>query len=93
MKLMTKDGWKLEHRHAMEQLIGRPLLPSEEVHHRNGDRTNNTTDGPLVEFRSGNLELWTTSQPKGQRVEDKVEWAVELLNLYRPDLLATPVTT
>ena len=72
---------------------GVSLLPSEEVHHRNGDRTDNTANGPLVEFRSGNLELWTMSQPKGQRVEDKVEWAVELLKLYRPDLLADPVTT
>jgi hypothetical protein len=90
---MTEDGWKHEHRHVMAELIGRPLLSSEEVHHVNGDRTDNTTNGPLVEFRSGNLELWTTSQPKGQRVEDKVEWAVELLKLYRPDLLAEQVHT
>jgi hypothetical protein len=90
---MTEDGWQHEHRYRVAQLLGRPLLSSEEVHHRNGDRTDNTTNGPLVEFRSGNLELWTTSQPKGQRVEDKVEWAVELLKLYRPDLLADPVTT
>jgi predicted nucleic acid-binding Zn ribbon protein len=88
VKVMTEDGWKLEHRHVMEQLIRRSLLPTEEVHHRNGDRTDNTTDGPLVDFRSGNLELWSTSQPKGQRVADKVEYAVELLRLYRPDPLA-----
>lgn len=83
------DGkWVLEHRHVMAQLIGRPLLRTEEVHHVNGDRGDNTVNGPLVDFRSGNLELWSTSQPKGQRVADKVEYAVELLKLYRPDLLA-----
>jgi hypothetical protein len=82
-------GWVLEHRYAMEQVLGRPLLPNETPHHVNGNRSDNATDGPLVNFRSGNLELWSTSQPKGQRVADKVEYAVELLRLYRPDLLAT----
>ena len=26
--------------------------------------------------------MWTTSQPKGQRVEDKIQWAKELLVEY-----------
>jgi hypothetical protein len=64
---------------VMEQIIGRPLLPSENVHHVNGDRTDN---------RPENLELWTKSQPSGQRVTDKVEWAMELLKLYAPDRLS-----
>lgn len=29
-----------------------------------------------------NLELWTKSQPKGQRVEDKIAWAIEFLGQY-----------
>ena len=29
-----------------------------------------------------NLELWTTSQPRGQRVEDKIAWAQEFLAQY-----------
>ena len=29
-----------------------------------------------------NLELWTVSQPKGQRVEDKMEWALGFLSQY-----------
>jgi len=32
--------------------------------------------------RESNLELWSSSQPKGQRVEDKVAWAREILALY-----------
>jgi hypothetical protein len=57
----------------MEQQLGRKLLPGENVHHRNGVKTDN---------RSDNLELWSTSQPYGQRVEDKVQWAREILMLY-----------
>lgn len=72
--------WVTQHRVVMESVIGRRLRPEESVHHRNGDRGDN---------RPGNLELWSTSQPAGQRVTDKVAWAVELLELYTPELLAT----
>ncbi|MBC7373640.1 MAG: HNH endonuclease [Frankiales bacterium] len=62
-----------EHRLVMAQKLGRPLLPDEVVHHRNGNRLDNSPD---------NLELWTTAQPKGQRVEDKLEWAYAMLARY-----------
>lgn len=81
----------LEHRLVMEQLLGREMTRSESVHHVSGQRDDNRTDGPLVNFRSGNLELWSSWQPSGQRVADKVEFAVELLREYAPDLLAEPV--
>ncbi len=80
-----------EHRWVFEQLVGRDLLPFENVHHVNGQRDDNRTDGPPVmtpdgNLRSGNLELWSTSQPAGQHVGDKVAWAIDLLSLYAPQL-------
>ena len=70
----------LEHRLVMQEQIGRELRPEETVHHVNGVKDDN---------RIENLELWSSSHPYGQRVEDKVDWAVEMLRRYRPDLLSS----
>jgi hypothetical protein len=74
-----KSGSISEHKFVMSEMLGRALLPHENVHHKNGGRADN---------RPENLELWTRSQPAGQRVVDRVEWAKEILRTYEPEALA-----
>lgn len=73
LKGQNKVERQLQHRVVMEERLGRPLLKHENVHHRNGIRHDN---------RLENLELWSTSQPSGQRVEEKLAWAREIVLLY-----------
>lgn len=61
------------HTFVMEAMIGRRLRAGENVHHVNGNRADN---------RPGNLELWVSSQPSGQRPADLANYARSLLARY-----------
>jgi hypothetical protein len=71
-----KNGRVLEHVAVVSAHIGRALLPEETVHHKNGNRADN---------RIENLELWSSRHPAGQRVQDKVEFAREILDEGAPE--------
>ena len=82
---INKDGYRFvydrgirkyvcEHRLVYENHYGVKLNCFQNVHHINGDRQDN---------RIENLELWDTSQPSGQRVEDKIEFYFKLIDGYK----------
>lgn len=79
---VNQDGYKrvnfygkpmLEHRYLMEKKLGRELFPWETIHHKNGERTDNSDE---------NLEVWVVRPHKGQRVADSIPWAIEFLTAY-----------
>jgi len=80
----STNKWMAEHRLIMKNHLGRDLSSDENVHHLNGDRADN---------RLENLELWNKSQPYGQRVEDKINFAIEILNKYAPEYLDENLNT
>ena len=74
----NKRGYVKEHIFIMSEFLNRPLMSGETVHHKNGIRTDNCIK---------NLELWTKNHGNGQRIEDLIVFAVDILKKYSPELL------
>jgi|ERR1019366_1856990 hypothetical protein len=88
-RVVFADGKsRQEHRVVAEQVLGRSLLPTENIHHRNGARSDNTA-GPCLTLPKctcvdgpHNLEMWSTMQPSGKRIPDLIAYAKEILRRY-----------
>jgi len=66
----------LFHRYKMSVKLKRKLFDHENVHHIDGNKSNNNIE---------NLELWSSYQPCGQRVVNKIKWARNILDQYKND--------
>lgn len=75
-----QNGWVRQHLLVMSRHLGRPIdtEAGEMVHHKNGNKHDNSIE---------NLELCLSLQPPGQRVEDLIPYAAEILRRYAPQLL------
>lgn len=83
-RVLSVDGEVIkEHRLIVENILGRKLQSSENVHHKNGKRDDN---------RLKNLELWASSQPSGQQPAHLVAWAREILYRYATEVEDHPET-
>ena len=70
----TVDGAVVRRsRYTVEKSLGRKLLPEESIHHKNGIRNDDCIE---------NLELWSCTHPYGQRVSEKIVWAIDYLKKY-----------
>jgi hypothetical protein len=61
----SKQGGRAKHRKLAEELLGRKLRPGEEVHHMDGDRSNDAPHNLIVTSSHGtHMRLGHKGQPR-----------------------------
>jgi HNH endonuclease len=66
--IKTESGWVAEHKLVAEEKIGRELLSSEIVHHRNGNTTDNHEDNLQVVTRKEHMAIHARAELIGLQI-------------------------
>jgi HNH endonuclease len=78
-RLISVKGKRLvEHRYVASQMLGRPLTPDEIVHHKDGNRRNNSPDNLQVMTKKEHAQLDANSK-KFWHIHSETEEAARLL--------------
>lgn len=68
----SKGRWIKQHRRKMSDRLGRPLLPTEHVHHKNGNRRDNRLSNLVLMDRSKHCTLHSTEKWKDPEYKKRV---------------------
>lgn len=76
--MTTRDGYCLEHRLVMARVVGRPLLPTEVVHHKGGNPRNNAPEN--LELCANTTDHARKHRPDGILVREHLYDAIVVLS-------------
>ena len=86
IKVYVAGRWLFEHRVVMEKMLGRPLAKTEDVHHRNGQKDDNSPENLEIITHASHLSHHKTGRiiPLGQR--ERQAAALRGQWMHRPDI-------